>query len=203
MSRYAYIESATGDVWSASSQEFTVQYIVDEYGLPVDTRRDDAPDNIQCRASDSLMWNRWNGSAYETIWDLRKLKDEKNYEIDMKTRAIIAAGVLYPVPPDPGPYYRFNLDVNDQSSWHARRNNLVDSQLFGVPIDFPMKIMTVHNEAYYIQDGPHLLDMYYKGFGQVAVMLEEGRALKAQVNGCTTKEQIDAIVDDRVVPSSE
>lgn len=193
--KYAYIESGTGTVWAASTNEFTVEQVAED--IPqVDSRREDAPDTVQAKASGLNRYHRWTGTDYELVWELQPLKDEKNYAIDMKTRQIIAVGVLYDG-------HRFPLDVNDQSTWHARRNNFVDSVLFSIPITFPMKVMTSHNEEYWLQNGNELLAMYYGGFAQVGAILEGGRAVKALVNACTTKEEIDAVTDDRVIPVDE
>ena len=53
------------------------------------------------------------------------------------------------------------------------------------------------NEPYYLADAAAFQAMYFFGFGAVGEILESGRAIKAEVNACTTKEEIDAIIDPR------
>jgi hypothetical protein len=48
-----------------------------------------------------------------------------------------------------------------------------------------------------VADANAFVTMYFFGFAAVNAILESGRAIKAQVNACTTKEEIDAIVDPR------
>lgn len=182
--RYAYIESSTGIVWASSTKEFTVEDIAQN--LPqVDSRRSDAPDNVQTKASNMDGYHRWTGYDYVFVWDILKLKIQKNEEINIRTQQIIANGINYDG-------RQFPLDLPDQSTWHG----LFNAVAAGVAT-YPIKVMDTVDEPYYLADATAFQNMYFIGFGQVGVILESGRVLKAQVNACTTKEEIDAIVDDR------
>jgi hypothetical protein len=182
--KYAYIESVTGIVWAASSKEFTVAEIAANI-TQVDSRRDDAPDTVVARASALDHYHKWNGSDYEIVWVLADLKAEKNYAINMRTRELIAEGVTYA-----GKV--FPLDLPDQSTWHGIWNAVAANA-----ITYPIKVMDKNDDPFYLSDAVSFQTMYLSGFGEVGAILESGRVLKAQVNACTTKAEIDAIVDNR------
>jgi hypothetical protein len=185
MSKFAYIESATGIVWAASTNPFSVEDIATQTGFPVDVRRDDAPNTVEPRGSELDHYDVWNGSEYVVTWDIPKCKYEKNEQIDMRTREIIADGVAYD-------NRIFPLDLPDQSTWHG----IFNAVAAGVA-SYPIKVMDKTDEPYYLNTAQEFQQMYFYGFGAVGQILESGRTLKAQVNACTTKEEIDAIVDPR------
>jgi len=66
---YAFVKSSTGDVWSASSTEYTVGEIVAITGLDVDLRIDNCPDRIQARASKGKKYHRWLGTGGTSLDD--------------------------------------------------------------------------------------------------------------------------------------
>lgn len=181
---YAYIESATGIVWAASQNEFTVEEIAANIHQ-VDSRRDDAPDNVQARASGLDYYHRWTGTEYEVVWVLSELKRIKNDEINIRTRELISGGVTYMG-------RVFPLEIPDQSTWHG----IFNAVAAGVAT-YPIKVMDADDEPMYLSDAQSFQQMYFYGFGAVGQILESGRAIKAQVNACTTKAEIDAIVDPR------
>jgi len=182
---YAYIESATGIVWAASTNSFEVSEIAADTGFPVDVRRDDAPVSVETKGAGVDYFHVWDGSEYVITWDLDKLKMEKNNQIDARTREIIADGITYDG-------RLFSLSIYDQSSWHARFN----AAIAGVAV-YPMKIVDKQSEPYYLADQAAVFNMYFTGFATVEGIQEGGRALKDQVNAATTKAEIDAVVDDR------
>jgi len=182
---YVYIESSTGIVWSASTQEFTVEDIAASTGFPVDVRRDDATNKIIPKGSGQDYYYRWTGTEYVREWILEDLKIFKNNQIDLHTRMIISNGVLYDD-------HIFPLDIPDQSTWHGIFNAIEA----GV-ITYPIKVMDKVNNPYYLADAAAFQAMYFYGFGAVSEILESGRVIKAEVNACTTKEEIDAIIDPR------
>ena len=180
----AYIESDTGIVWAVASKDFTVAEIA--ANIPeVDTKRTDAPDTLVGKASDDTHYHKWTGSEYELCWVIEELKAIKNQEIDIKTQGIIAEGIEYGG-------RTFPLELPDQSTWHALFNAVAAGQA-----SYPIKVMDKADEPYYFNTALEFQTMYFTGFGMVGAILEGGRALKAQVNACTTKEQIDAIIDER------
>lgn len=185
MSKYAYIESATGTVWAAGDKLYSAANVALSTGFPVDYRRDDAPDGIQPKGSGLAHFHKWSGTSYEICWVLADLKAAKNEIINERTRQIIAEGVTYDG-------RQFPLDLPDQSTWHG----IFNAVAAGVA-SYPIKVMDKLDEPYYLADAPAFQTMYFTGFGSVGAILESGRVIKAQVNACLTKEEIDAVVDPR------
>jgi hypothetical protein len=183
---FAFIESATGIVWATSVKDISlVDYQTRFPTVPVDTRRNDAPDHCIGLGSNNHVYYRWTGSTYEKCDNLSNLKIIKKLKIDTKTVELIMKGVTYDG-------QTFGMSYGDQSSWHARYNMSKASLL-----TFPFEVWTQDNQPYSIPDAVTLEAMYFSGFQQVQTVLAGGRALKSQVNAATTKEQVDAVVDDR------
>lgn len=185
MSKYAYIESSTGIVWAASTAELDVVDVAADTGFPVDVRRSDAPDGVEPKGSGLDRYHKWNSPGYSLEWDLDKVKAAKRDAIDLRTQEIIAEGITYDG-------RQFPLDLPDQSTWHALFNAVAAGQA-----SYPIKVMDQDDDPYYLADATAFQTMYFSGFGAVNAILEGGRTLKASVNACTTKAEVDAIVDDR------
>lgn len=183
---YAYIDSNTGIVWAVAKSDISLaDYKIRYPSSLVDIRRDDAPiDSIGC-ASFKPVYSIWDGEEYTLIDDILELKFVKKEVIDQRTRELISSGVVYEG-------QRFGMSLGDQSTWHARYN-LVHA---GVAT-FPMVVWTFDNFPYSVADATAFDTMYFTGFASVKAILDSGRDLKTEVNACTTKTEIDAIVDAR------
>ncbi len=91
---YAYIEASTGTVHGVATNDISLAEYQSRFpGVPVDERRDDAPDDAKGCESGSSVYMRWTGSGYETIENLDYYKTTKNGKIDARTRELFMLGL--------------------------------------------------------------------------------------------------------------
>ena len=116
---------------------------------------------------------------------LAEAKAAKNGLIDTRTQDIIAQGAPYD-----GHY--FSMGYGDQLSYIALDLACVQGQAV-----FPIEVRDMVDAPYYLADAAAYYTFFFTGLGYVQAVLAGGRAIKDQVNACTTIEQVNAIVDPR------
>jgi len=116
---------------------------------------------------------------------LAEAKHAKNSIIDLKTQTIISIGAPYDG-------HLFSMEYGDQLSYIALCLAVMASQ-----VSYPIEVRDMVDVAYYLTDAPSYYTFFFTGLGYVQVVLAGGRAIKDQVNACTTIEQVNAIVDPR------
>jgi len=116
---------------------------------------------------------------------LAEAKVAKNTLIDTRTQEIIAQGAPYD-----GHY--FSMGYGDQLSYIA-----LDLACVQGTATFPIEVRDMIDAPYYLADAVAYYTFFFTGLGYVQVILAGGRAIKDQVNACTTIEQVNAIVDPR------
>jgi hypothetical protein len=114
-------------------------------------------------------------------------KAAKRDAIDQKTRDIISLGAPYDG-------RIFSMDIPDQSTWHGLFNAVLAGQMA-----YSFNVVDMQSQPYMVTSAEHFNQLYFTGFAYVAQVLAGGRALKAQVNACSSKDGVAAVSDDRPV----
>lgn len=113
---------------------------------------------------------------------LSELKLKKIAQIDAKTQTFINNGFTFD-------NTNFSLSPVAQINW-VRLKSLENL------LTFPTSVTTKENNEY-ILTHENLEGFLGAGLGSVQYILGGGRTLKVAVNNCVTKEQVNAIVDNR------
>ena len=117
--------------------------------------------------------------------ELPGFKQEKIDAIDDRTSELICEGYEFD-----GKI--FDTDPNAQFNW----KNMFDLTNAGI-LPFPVATCTKFNMHYEFVNQDSVNAFYLGGVGHIQGELASGRALKYQVLACTTKAEVDAIVDPR------
>lgn len=118
--------------------------------------------------------------------DLTDWKREKAAEIDMKTGQLISNGFSYK-------NKNFSLSANAQTNILALYTTKDHPAL-----TYPIKYNTIDDsEQYDVTDSADLEGMYLTALATKKAHVDSGTALKDQIRSATTKEELDAIVDNR------
>lgn len=112
---------------------------------------------------------------------LEELKLIRCIEIDMNTQYLISNGFLFNG-------IIFSLSLTAQINW-SNFPNLPDSL-------FPLIIIGKNNEVYTC-DLSNKYNFYLSALNGKNEWLQSGSILKSSINSCTTKEQVNSIIDNR------
>ena len=125
-------------------------------------------------------------SDTKTSWPLQREKSIKNGDIDSKTDDIIAEGYIFDS-------NLFSLSANAQINIAAIKQ-ASDAGWVAFPVAWSTK-----TDGEYSVSEADFPAFYGRALAAKKYALDSGRALKVQVNACTTVAQVLAIDDDRVV----
>lgn len=125
---------------------------------------------------------------YDVIQNLDTYKSAKNQEIDAKTRKLIECGFEFD-------NNKFSMSINAQQNWSWMQSSLINGVLSSS--DFPRSVSTIDDKSYIIDSISDASLFCISYVNRIEQRLESGRELKSQINQCTTKGQIDLILDDR------
>lgn len=115
-------------------------------------------------------------------YSLVERKATKNFNIDLRTQAIIAEGFVFDGE-------LFSLSLKAQMNW-------LGLSTLQALFQWPMAVTTDDDKEYHLS----LLDLIpfiTTGSGKVADTIGSGRALKLRVNAAQDQDMIDAVVDNR------
>jgi hypothetical protein len=166
---------------------------VDISEIPGCVRRiDNGPDGyLRGKLSAQDFWHKLisgDGSQaadYGVVYDLAKCRAERNAQIDLRTREIIALGAPYDG-------HNFSMEYGDQLSYIALCLAVMAGQA-----SYPIEVRDMVDAPYYLADAATYYTFFFTGLGYVQAVLAGGRVLKDQVNACTTVGCINSIVDPR------
>ena len=116
-------------------------------------------------------------------------KETKCLEIDTKTRYLISQGAPYP--PE-NQTVVFSLSDKAQSNWRS----LFSTQGW---VECPYKVQTNDNGIYVFADSTEIANCCLYIFDLIHHYVITGSELKLKVNEATTQEELDLVVDNRVV----
>ena len=116
---------------------------------------------------------------------LLTLVKQKLAEIDDKTTSLILAGL-------PFDGQVFDMDPLSQGNW----TNMYYGVTTGI-IPLPVEASTKDDKTYIFNDVQTVTQFYLTGIGTVQYTLSSGRAVKAQVNACTTIADLVLVIDSR------
>lgn len=116
---------------------------------------------------------------------LDEAKHDKNTQIDERTRQIILLGAPYDG-------HMFSQDLPDQMTYVFLCTAVMAGQA-----QYPIEVRDMSDIPYYLADAGAFYTFYFTGGAYLQAILTSGRAIKDQVNACTTIEQVNAIVDPR------
>ena len=125
--------------------------------------------------------------SYDYDTSLLKInKTKKNELIDNRTKELIFKGFTFDGS-------KFSLSIEAQVSWLGLYTfrDMLDYSGDGYPVT------TIDDEIYMVADANKMASFAGTGLTTIEIYKTSGRNLKAQVNSCTTIEQINAIIDDR------
>jgi hypothetical protein len=153
----SYVQGFSGVKIGGGKIEVYGQAILDENGL------------------DSLV------SAHEAV-SLQDYKNDKNSEIDSKTRELINNGFTYDST-------LFSLSTQAQTNWLTLKT-------LEAMFTWPVSISTMQNGEYQLAQ-ENLIEFIGSGISAVASAYNSGRALKLEVNAASDKSGVDAVQDNR------
>lgn len=111
-------------------------------------------------------------------------KKEKNLDIDLRSALLIEDGFTYQGK-------AFSLSTNAQiniSALNQTRNDLT----------YPVTYNTIDDiDTYDVVDAADMNAMYMAALATKKAVLDGGTSLKTQVRQATTKEEVDAVIDNR------
>ena len=115
---------------------------------------------------------------------LPEYKKEKNLDIDLRSALLIEDGFTYQGK-------AFSLSTNAQiniSALNQTRNDLT----------YPVTYNTIDDtDTYDVVDAADMNAMYMAALAAKKAVLDGGTSLKTQVRQATTKEEVDAVIDNR------
>lgn len=115
---------------------------------------------------------------------LPEYKREKNLDIDLRSALLIEDGFTYQGK-------TFSLSTNAQiniSALNQTRNDLT----------YPVTYNTIDDtDTYDVVDAADMNAMYMTALATKKAVLDGGTSLKTQVRQATTKEEVDAVIDNR------
>ena len=106
---------------------------------------------------------------------------------DIKTNKMIYT-TLVPWPPQ-APVAHFSLSEEAQRNW-------IGLMIASPYLTYPYNV-SCDEGSYGFSDDTEYGQFYFYGLGLVADIIGAGRAIKAQINACTTTTELEAIVDNR------
>ena len=128
---------------------------------------------------------------------LQQAQAAKIAAIDTKTQQLLAGGFSY-TPQGTQTPYSFPLDLTSQPLWQATHRQAQDNKL-----TYPFPVGTVDNRVVNLSSQADVAAFYDTGFSRALVILSSAAApygavqLKAQVQACTTADQVNAVTDNR------
>jgi len=122
-------------------------------------------------------------SDYKKVWCIESLKVIKIAQIDARTGALNVQGYEFDG-------YMFSTTLEDQKNWIAL--TMAKDML-----TYPCPVTTADNQTYSFQSSGQLMSFFATGMVIIQTIYAGGRQLKQAVEACTTKAEIDAIVDPR------
>lgn len=117
---------------------------------------------------------------------LSYIKTQKKANIDRRTDSIIAGGFTFDS-------HTFSLSTEAQANWLGLvvAKDMLDYSNGGYAVT------TKDDQEYKFANSTAVVQFFATGIGYIAATVAAGRALKIQVDACTTIEQVEAIVDGR------
>jgi len=122
-------------------------------------------------------------SDYEMVYVIDKLKEVKNAQIDKRTEELIYSGHLFDD-------HLFDTSAESQRDWLGLYSLIND-------ISFPFAVTTKDEKEYFFQNAQTYVMFFKMGTVFINNTIGSGRAIKLKVMACTTKDEIDAIIDAR------
>ena len=120
---------------------------------------------------------------------LEEMKKCKCDSIDVRTKQLIADGFEFP--PESGQY--FSLSIPAQINF-TNLDRLRDDPI----LTYPISVNTRDDDGVFeITDSATMRSFFLSGMGVAKGAPDSGTALKNQVRACTTKAEVEAIVDPR------
>lgn len=117
--------------------------------------------------------------------NLAAYKHLKNLTIDDRTSELISSGFVYDST-------RFSLSRAAQTNW----TNIYYGTKDGIMTP-PINVSTMDDGEYTLQDASGVTSFYGLGLSYIQAQYDSGRALKLQVNACSSYAGVDSIVDTR------
>lgn len=180
MSHNGIIEDATGDLLAAGFTDFTNQLAAGQ------SIRTDVPIPAKVKGSHkNTSFHRWNGAAWEVVFDLDLHKANKKDAIDFKTKTLIGQGFTHSGK-------QFSLSLNAQANWLG-----VLTAGAAALLTYPYPVAALDNTYHLTADEAEMITMATAGLIRKGWAVGSGAALKKAVEDATDQAGVDAVVDTR------
>lgn len=150
--------------------------------------RTDVPEPPHVKHHGDVCVHRWTGTAWEVVTDLDEVKREKYVAIDARTEEIISQGFYFG-----DPVAIMSNSANAQRTWNGMA-------IMSSSLSYPVTVPSLYDDTNLVlQNETETLQFYGVAVSAVRAGRDGGSALKDQVRAATTKEQVDAVEDNRPI----